>query len=40
MEQTRGLPLRGIKVLDLTRIRAGPTATRQLVHLGCRRYKN
>lgn len=34
MEQTGRLPLRGIKVLDLTRIRAGPTATRQFVHWG------
>ncbi|RTZ39143.1 CoA transferase [Candidimonas sp. SYP-B2681] len=34
MDQSRSLPLRGIKVLDLTRIRAGPTATRQFVHWG------
>jgi crotonobetainyl-CoA:carnitine CoA-transferase CaiB-like acyl-CoA transferase len=34
MEPLQRLPLRGIKVLDLTRIRAGPTATRQFVHWG------
>ena len=34
MEQNNRLPLRGIRVLDLTRIRAGPTATRQFVHWG------
>lgn len=34
MESGRSLPLKGVKVLDLTRIRAGPTATRQFVHWG------
>jgi formyl-CoA transferase len=34
MVHGRSLPREGIKVLDLTRVRAGPTATRQLVHWG------
>lgn len=34
MNTPRVLPLHGIKVLDLTRVRAGPTATRQFVHWG------
>ncbi len=34
MAGKRYLPLDGIKVLDLTRVRAGPTATRQFVHWG------
>src|SRR5690625_185231 len=34
MEMDLGLPLQGIRVLDLTRVRAGPTATRQFVHWG------
>ena len=34
MEQTSSLPLSHIKVLDLTRVRAGPTAVRQLADWG------
>ena len=34
MEQTSTLPLSHIKVLDLTRVRAGPTAVRQLADWG------
>ncbi|SIK60464.1 putative acyl-CoA transferase/carnitine dehydratase [Mycobacteroides abscessus subsp. abscessus] len=30
----RHLPLEGLRVLDLTRVRAGPTAARQLVDWG------
>lgn len=39
MTERRPLPLEGIKVLDLTRVRAGPTATRQFVHWGAQVIK-
>jgi crotonobetainyl-CoA:carnitine CoA-transferase CaiB-like acyl-CoA transferase len=39
MADIRRLPLAGIKVLDLTRIRAGPTAVRQLVDWGAEAIK-
>jgi crotonobetainyl-CoA:carnitine CoA-transferase CaiB-like acyl-CoA transferase len=39
MADARRLPLAGIKVLDLTRIRAGPTAVRQLVDWGAEAIK-
>jgi crotonobetainyl-CoA:carnitine CoA-transferase CaiB-like acyl-CoA transferase len=34
MAENKRLPLAGLKVLDLTRVRAGPTAVRQLVDWG------
>lgn len=39
MSDSNRLPLAGIKVLDLTRVRAGPTAVRQLVDWGAETIK-
>lgn len=39
MTDSHRLPLKGVKILDLTRIRAGPTAVRQLVDWGAEAIK-